>query len=95
MGTIAPTTQQTRRIVPPGSHGKRARHAPTIQFLFYTSIVTAVLFMVVAIILIWLSFDRQNPWTAASSLLSLIPVLATKLVYQQALQANERADQLF
>jgi hypothetical protein len=72
----------------------RAMHQQS-NFWFYTSIVTAVLFMVVAIILIWLSFDRQNPWTAASSLLSLIPVLATKLVYQQALQANERADQLF
>ena len=72
----------------------RALHQQS-GFWFNASIVTAVLLLLLALVLIWLSFDRQNPWTAASSLISLVPVLATQLVYRQALLANERADKLF
>jgi tetratricopeptide (TPR) repeat protein len=62
---------------------------------FFASIVTAVILLVLSTAIIWLSFRNQTDWSVLSSLVSLIPILAMQLVYQQAIRANERVDKLY
>jgi hypothetical protein len=61
---------------------------------FWGSIFTALVLLGLSIYMILVALNRNNPLSSLTSLVSLIPVLATKLVYDQSTAANKRADQL-
>ena len=61
---------------------------------FWVSVITATLLLAVSVFLILKSFNPNLPITSLTSLLSLIPIIATKLIYDQAKSANTRADRL-
>ena len=62
---------------------------------FFASIFTGTLLLGISIVLIWLTFDQKNIWSAAVSLVSLLPALASGLIYRQAINAHTRADDLY
>lgn len=62
---------------------------------FLLSIVTAIAFLALAIYIILLSTQQEDVWVRVSSLFSILPVFISKLVYDQSLTANRRADEMY
>jgi len=60
---------------------------------FFGSVITAFIFVSISVYIILLTVNRDNPLSSLVSLVSLIPILATKLVYDQSTSASKRADE--
>ena len=61
---------------------------------FFASIITAGILFLISVYIILSTFRNNDPITSLTSLLSLIPVLASKLVYDQAQVAHQRAENI-
>ena len=62
---------------------------------FWASIFTAILLVAVSVFVILTTINKDQPLSALSSLSSIIPVLATKLVYDQSVRADNLANQIY
>jgi tetratricopeptide (TPR) repeat protein len=62
---------------------------------YIVSIITAVAFSSLAFYIILMTINQDDVWVRLSSLLSILPALVSKLVYDQSLAANRRADEMY
>ena len=62
---------------------------------FILSIITAITFLILAIYIILISTQQEDVWVRLGSLFSILPVYISKLVYDQSLAANRRADEMY
>jgi len=62
---------------------------------FRASIVTALILLALCIYIILMMVNKNNPLSALTSLSSLIPILATKLVYDQSAKADDLANKAY
>jgi len=64
------------------------------KFWFWGSIITAVVLLGISAYVILTTVNGNNPLSSLTSLVSIIPLLATKLVYDQSKAAYERAEKI-
>jgi hypothetical protein len=62
---------------------------------FWASLVTAVTLLSISIYIILTTVNKGNPLSSLTALSSIIPVLATKLVYDQSTKADTLANKLY
>lgn len=61
---------------------------------FWGSVFTALILLGISIYVILITVNRNDPVATLSSLVSLVPVIASKLVYDQSKAAYERAKEI-
>jgi len=62
---------------------------------YRASIITAIILLALCIYIILITVNKDDPLSSLASLTSLIPLLATKLVYDQSAKADELANNAY